>query len=89
MIGHGLSPFFALAGCFFDGGKGPSPPVKSFKIDAAFPRLKYMGRACFCPDFVQDNLEEATLYRLYCEPTRGRIARNQKEAFRTPGISPL
>ena len=43
----------------------------------------------FCADFVQDNLEEATLYRLYCEPTRGRIARNQKEALRTPGISPL
>jgi hypothetical protein len=37
-------------------------------------------------DFSQDDLEEATLVRLYCEPMRGSIAENQKLALRTPGI---
>ena len=40
-------------------------------------------------DFSSDDLEEATLYRLYCEPTRGSMTENQKEALRTPGIWPL
>lgn len=43
--------------------------------------------------FLRDNLDEATLYTLYSEPRKGRIAEKDpkfyQEALRTPGICPL
>lgn len=64
--------------------------VKVFSAEMTFFQLPISK---FREIFLRDNLDEATLYTLYSEPRKGRIAEKDpefyQEALRTPGICPL